>query len=291
MLVGAIVVVYMQVDTIMISALVDERTLGWYSTADVLYSSLVFVPVIVMGTLFPVIGRLHGSDAQASASIIRRAFSMLFLAGVAIGFGTFVVAEPVSVLLYGEDFRESGDVLGVLGLTLPLLFGTMMLGMVAMATEKQAFWNKLMTVAVVMSIALDLVLVPWTRDVAHNGALGGALAYVVTEGLMVVVGVWHLAPETFKGDSMIRLLKILVAGGLLVVAAWPLREQFLLVPIAVGAVVFVAATYAFGILTDDERDILRRLGARVGITRGGREDTDGPPTGDGAPVTINSGGP
>jgi O-antigen/teichoic acid export membrane protein len=288
---GAIIVLYLQVDTIMISELVDERTLGWYGTADVLASSLLFIPAIIMATLFPVIGRLHEHDSDASASIVRRAFSFLFLTGVAIGFGTFIVAEPFMVWLYGEPFRESGDVLGVFGISMPLLFATMMLGTVAMATGRQRFWNWLMAIALVMSVGLDFVLVPWTRDVANNGALGGAMAYVVTELFMVIIGVWRLAPETFRGDSLIRLLKILTAGGLMVVAAWPLNALFLPVPIAVGTVVFIGAIHVFGILTDDERDMVRRLAARVGIGGTHPGEPDAPTAAEVAPVSTESGGP
>ena len=266
---GAIIVVYLQVDTVVIALLVDEETLGWYGTADVLASSMLFVPTIMMATLFPVIGRLHSVDTSAAADVIRRAFSALFLVGVGIGFGTIVVAEPVAVLLFGEEFRESGEVLAVLGLMMPLIFATIMVGTVAMATGRQRLWNTVMLVAIVMSIGLDLVFVPWMDRVASNGAIGGAMSYVVTEAFMLVVGIWRIAPSAFAGPSRLRIMKIVLAGAAMVAAAWPFRDTFILVPVLVGAVVFIVAVSMLGVLTEDERVMARRLAARVGIRSAG----------------------
>ena len=259
---GAIIIVYLQVDTVVISILVDERTLGWYATADVLASSMMFVPTIMMATLFPVIGRLHAADVAATADLVRRVFSALFLAGVAVGFGLFVVAEPLSVLLFGEEFRETGPVLGIMGLTMPLLFGTLALGTVAMATGRQRFWNTLMLAAIGMSIGLDVVLVPLMVRLADNGAIGGAMSYMVTEAFMLGVGLACLAPLTFAGASLMRIVKILGVGAVMVLTVWPMRDAFILVPVVVGAAVFVGGVLALGVLTPEERQMSRRLLAR-----------------------------
>jgi hypothetical protein len=70
---------------------------------------------------------------------------------------------------------------------------------------------------------------------------------------------------------MIRLLKILVARGLLVAAA------------------SASETSSCG-STDEERKMLGCLGARIGIGRRGGGDADGPTTGDDSPKSINAGG-
>jgi O-antigen/teichoic acid export membrane protein len=264
---GAIVVVYLQIDTIVIATLVDEQTLGWYTTADLVAGSMLFVPTIMMATLFPVIGRLHSADEAAGADVVRRAFSALFPTGVAIGFGTIVVAEPICLLLFGEAYRESGAVLAVLGLMMPLIFATMMMATVAMATGRQRFWNTLMASAVVLTVVLDIILVPLMDRIAGNGAIGGAISYVITEALMLGFGMWKIVPITHSAASLARIGKSLLAGVAMVAAAWPLRDEILIVPALVGATVFAGAIVALGVLTDDERAMIRQLAGRMGIGR------------------------
>lgn len=264
---GAVIVVYLQIDMVAMSLLVDEEQLGWYTVADVLMSSLLFIPSMLMSVLFPVIGRLHVEDTGAVDVMMRRALSTLALAGVAVGFGAAVVAEPFAVLLYGERFREAGDVLAVLGIAAPLMFLTMLLGTRAQATGRKRFWTTLMTLAIVLSIVFDIIFVPLMDRLADNGAIGGALGYVVTESMMVVVGIWKIAPRSWDRGAALRLAKIGLAGGLMVIAAWPLRMMFLPIPIAVGATVFIGAVLVLRILTPDEKQMLQRLVAKV--RRGG----------------------
>lgn len=262
---GAILTLYLQVDTVVIATLVDEATLGWYAAADSLYGSLLFPATILASTVFPTLGRLHAHEPEALPDLVRRTFSLLLVLGVPIGLGTSVIAGEFAPLLYGEDFREAGAVLAVLGVVLVLTFCTILFGTVALATERQRFWSLLMVGAVLLSIALDVVLVPWTAREFDNGAIGGALAYIVTEAMMLVCGAWKIVPYLFNRASLWRWVRIFAAGAAMVAAAYPVREQFLLVPIAAGAVVYAVAVLAFGVMTDFERGLVGRVLSAAGL--------------------------
>jgi O-antigen/teichoic acid export membrane protein len=266
----SILIVYQQVDTIVIATLTDERTLGWYATADSLASSLMFVPVLLMATLFPVIGRLNLADRGAMDSMVQRAFGALTLVGVPVGLGAMVVATPVSVLLFGEAFRETGPVLAVFGLSLMFVYVSILLGQVAYATGRQSFWNVVMATAIALTIALDVVLVPLMDRLHGNGAIGGGLSYLVAEGLMVAVGIWRIAPAIASRTSAVRVAKLVVAGAAMTVVSWPLRERFVLAPVAAGAVVYAAMVLVLSIPTEEELALGRRLLAKILPSRGGR---------------------
>lgn len=255
---GALLTIYHQIDTVIISALVDPRALGWYTSADVLFATLLFPSTILMAALFPRFGRLHVEDPPALDRLVRQAFSSLMLIGVPIGLGTAVVANRVTLLLYGPDYRESGPVLATYGIVIIIAFGTILFGHVAMATGRQRFWNLLMVTGIVASIPLDLVFVAWADDRFDNGAIGGALSYVVTESVMLVLGIWKVAPTVINRASLLRIGKILVAGGLMVAATWPVRDMFPLIPIVVGAIVYVGAILLMRTLTDDEQSWVKR---------------------------------
>lgn len=262
---GAILTIYQQVDTVVIATIVDEATLGWYAASDALFGSLLFPASILAATVFPALGRLHVHAPHELPALVRRTFSLLLLLAVPIGLGTTVIAGPFAPLLYGADFAEAGPVLAVLGVVIVFTFCTILFGMVAVATGRQRFWTLLMLVAVILTIPLDLILVPWTATEFSNGAIGGALAYVVTELLMLVVGAWKIVPYLFTRSSVWRWARIIAAGGLMVLAAFPLRNEFLLIPIATGAVVYCSAVLAFRVMTEYERHLVGKVLARTGI--------------------------
>jgi O-antigen/teichoic acid export membrane protein len=258
LLIGLTRVVYSQIDIVVISLVVTELEVGWYGTADSVFGTLMFVPTILMTSLFPVFARTHEEDPGAAAGLLQRSFNALLLIAVPVGLGIVVVADQVALLLFGEAFDGTGPVLAVFGVVLIFTFVSTLFGSHAIAIGRQRFWNVVMLIAIPTTVALDLVLIPWTRDAFDNGAIGGALAYVVTESMMVVLGLWKLAPYLASRQTLVRVVKCLTAGGVMVAVCWPLRQVFVGITIAVGAVVFVAVLALLRPLDEDEKQMLRR---------------------------------
>ena len=263
MAVDVTLVAYQQIDVIVISLFVQHDALGWYATADGLVGSLLFVPSILMTSLFPVFSRLHVAHPDELVGLLRRSFNFLLLLAVPIGFGTIAVATPVSLQLFGREFLQTGPVLAVMGVVLMLTYLTILLGRYAIAIDRQHFWVRLMVGATVATVALDVVFVPWTHDAFGNGAIGGALAYVVTESVMLGIGVWKLAPGLVDRTTLLRMLKCAFAGVVMVIAVWPVRWEFFMLPIVVGVVSYGLMVLLLRIPAPDEIDMVRTAGGRL----------------------------
>lgn len=256
-------VIYQQIDTVVMSLLVDEEAIGWYATADILFGSLLFVPVIVATALFPAIAALHERAPDEVGPLLRRSFNTLLLASVPIGLGTIVVAPSVVRLLYGPGFAETAPVLAVFGVVVILSSQTILLGRFALATGKVRFWSSLMVVVTVLSVPLDIVLVPWTDQRFDNGAIGGALAYVVTETLLITIGIWKVAPDLISRVTMARIARCSIAGAAMLAVSWPLRDRFFIVPGAVSLVVYVVVVVVLRTLTDQEKSMIWRVRSKL----------------------------
>jgi O-antigen/teichoic acid export membrane protein len=217
-------VIYQQIDTVVMSLLVGKEAIGWYSAADVLFGSLLFVPVILMTSMFPAIAEKFQHDPDEVGRMLHRTFHSLLLIAVPIGIGTIVVSKSFVRLIYGAKFAPSAQVLQIYGVVTILSCMTILLGRFALATGHVRYWTMLMVAAIAVSIPLDLVLVPWTDRRYHNGAMGGALAYVVTESLMLTAGIIKLAPRLIDRVSLARIARCVLAGGAMFVAGWPLRD-------------------------------------------------------------------
>jgi len=263
---GGLIVLYREIDTVVMSVLVDREVLGWYSTADQLIGSSLFIVTIVMGAIFPVLGRLYVTDREAFVNLVERAYGSLLVAAVPIGLGLVVVAPQLVPLVFGREFEPTAQVLIVYGLVSPLTFGGILFGTVALTTGRQRFWNVVMMAGIVATIPLDLVLIPWADRTYSNGAVGGAMAYFVTEGFMFIIGIVKICPFLINRVTMSRSARILLAGGLMFAAAWPLHERPLILPIAVGVAVYILAIIALRVVSDDERLMVGRVLDRLGVT-------------------------
>jgi len=257
---GISVTLYLQIDTIVISLLVGEKELGWYSTADSIFASLYFVPTILMTTLFPRFARLHDAESPTEApALLEQAFRTLLLCGTWIGISTVVVSQSFTTFVFDHRFAGAGPVLAVFGIVMILGYQTILLGTYATTTGRARVWSILMFISIVASVPLDLVLVRWTSDRYNNGAIGGALAYIVTELLQIVAGIRWLAPHLLSKASLGRFVRMLIAGGATFAAGWPLRREFFVIPGLASAAAFFTTVIILGTLDEFEKKTVRRV--------------------------------
>ena len=253
-------VLYMQVDIVIISLLVDETSVGWYGAADQLFGTLLFIPTIFMTAVFPALSRLHGSGSTSSGRLMRKSFELLLLAGIPIGLGLVIVADQLVVLLFGIEFANSGPILAVMGVVLILTYQNILLGRFYISIDRQRDWTWIMVAATVATVPLDLILIPWCQAMFGNGAIGGALAFVVTEAGMLVVGLRFLPGGIFGRSSAWFSLRALIAGTTMMVAIWWARDHFIAIPIILGAVIYSLSVFLLQLVPPEDWLLIKDTG-------------------------------
>lgn len=265
MVVALALAAYRQIDVIVIAQVAGERDLGWYSAADLLFGSLLFPTTVIATSAFPTFGRLHADDRDGLRDLVRKTFSLLLVVSVPVGLGAAVVGPAFSTLVFGAEYDGVGPLLVIFGPVAVVTFGTTLLGTVALATERQRFLAGMLILSAALTIPLDVILVTWTADRFDNGAIGGALAFAATETLQLAVGLAVLAPYLLTRAMAWRATRLLAAGGLMVLAVWPVRELFVLVPATIGAIVYALSIAALRVLDDHQRSMLGDLAKKIGI--------------------------
>jgi O-antigen/teichoic acid export membrane protein len=254
---------YQQVDTVIISLLVNEEAIGWYAAAKQLFGTLLFIPTVFITAAFPAMSRLHVEASESAGMMVSKSFDLLLLIGVPAGLGLLVIAEPLAVLLFGADFSQSGPVLALLGIVLIFTYQNILLGQYFISIDKQRFWTWVLAGATIATIPLDLILVPWCVQVLDNGAIGGALAFVVTELGMLLVGIMYLPKGIFGREKLWRTTRNVCAGLLMTVPVWIMREHFIAVPVTVGAVVYLLSIFLFRVIPAEDWILIKRINQYV----------------------------
>jgi O-antigen/teichoic acid export membrane protein len=253
-------VLYHQVDIVIISLLADEKTIGWYGTAMRLFGTLLFIPNVFVIALFPALSRAYTDSPNGLNRLAQKSLNVLLLIGVPIGFGMAVLATPIIELLYGPAFANSGPVLSIMGLLLTLTYTNMLIGFLLISMNRQKTLAVVMLLMTFATIPLDLVLVPWALKTFANGALGGALSYVVTETAVAIAGVSLLPQGTFNRENTIVIAKLILAGSVMAAFTWTVRYAFLLIPIAVGAVTYIAMVLILQTMPREDWEFFFKLG-------------------------------
>jgi len=259
----AMMTVYLQIDTLVISLIATSKEVGWYATADSIFGSLLFVPAVLLTAMFPRVARLHHEKPDDVAPLLLQAFSTMLLIGVWIGLGTVVVSKSFTETLFGPEFRQSGAVLAIFGVVAILGHQTIVLASFAVASGRAKFIGTMLLVSTVASIPLDLVLVRWTHNRYGNGAIGAGLAYIVTEGIQIVVGIAVIAPSILCRPMARRVGRCLIAGAAMLAASWPFRSGSFLIAGLIASVVYFAAHAILRTADEFERDALRKAVSAV----------------------------
>ncbi len=267
-------VIYQQIDKPFISALVDTRTVGWYGTAMNLFGTSMFLPVVFSTVIFPSLARAYASGDAKLNIIAQRSFDLMFLISVPVGFGLVVIGQPLINLLYGQAFAPSGGILMMLGVVLIFTYLNTILGQLLISTDRTGRWNIVMIIAIVLTIPIDFVLVPWTHHTYGNGALGGTLAFLITEFFMVVSAILLLPPKTLQWSNVRTAGLTLFSGLLMMAASWWFRETMMIVSILIGAVTYTSLVMLLRIIPSE--DIMLIKDALIGILGRIRRSKDAP---------------
>ncbi|MEP7187978.1 MAG: flippase [Roseiflexaceae bacterium] len=236
---GLGLILYGQVDVLIIASLVNTQEIGWYGAASQLFSTLLFIPVVFTTAVFPVLARTYATVPDALPKVLRKTFDMLLLVSIPIGLGILIVAPQVVIMLFGPAFIPSGPILALMGIVLIFTYQNVLIGQFLISTDRQNSWTIVMVVAAIITIPLDLVLVPWCQSMFGNGAIAGALSFIVTECAMVAVGIWLLPKGSLGWSNLHSGAKIIFAGLAMVGAAWWFRDMFIAIPICIGAITYI----------------------------------------------------
>ena len=124
-------------------------------------------------------------------------------------------------------------------------------------------WTWVMIVATIVTIPLDLFLIPTCEWILGNGAVGGAFSYLLTETGMFLYGFFRLRREVFNWDTVFRGLRVVVAGLGMVAVTWYFREMFIAIPVVIGGISYTALILLLQVLAKEDRELLISVAQKV----------------------------
>lgn len=257
--------VYIWLDAVVLSLFGSIRENGWYGAAGSLISTLGFLPYVVTTAVFPALSRTIRLDTAEAAELAGRSFRLVSILSLPMSVGLALVAGNLVTAIYGGWFAPAGQVLSVLALTLPPVFVATLVNTFLIAADRQIQWTGVMGAMCLVNLLLNLVTIPFFHSRYGNGALGAAVALLVTD-LAMGAAALMLMPARLRPAiraSVPSILAAALATGLMAVAVWPLARLFLPVPVLVGAAVFSLTALPLGAFHTDELKLVKSLPRRL----------------------------
>jgi len=178
---GAMILVYMRIDQVMLRQMTRPEELGAYAAAVKLVEGWYFLPTAVVASVFPSIVEARQRDPVLFARRMQQLYGVLAVAAYAVALPTCILAPWLIRLLYGPGFESAGPMLAVL--VWSLVFTNLGIARGAFLTSMNWTRPYLITVALggAVNVVLNLVLIP--RWGGMGAVVASCIAYwVATHG-------------------------------------------------------------------------------------------------------------
>ena len=204
----AVNVLYVRALIILMSLLASPLETGYFATSYRVLEVFVFVPLLMLGSAFPVLAHAGDADEGRLAYALARLAEVTLLTAVAIVLVLVIAAQPVLDVLGGSQYDQAADVLRIQAFALLGAFLTQVwvTGLVSIRRQRALIVTN--CVALATALVLGAALIP------SLDAEGAAISAVVGEVVLATI----TAAMLVRARPALRppvggLARVLAAGG------------------------------------------------------------------------------
>lgn len=262
---------------ILLRIFTNDAVVGWYAAAFGLYQSGQVLAMLMTTALLPTLSRTNFMHMEATAQIARKSTTVLLLLVVPAAFAISVLSGKIIDLLnYPAEFKNSVPMLTILALSIPVTSFLTLLGTIAIATDRQKSWSIALCGAVALNLAINAAMIPYFHSASGNGAIGAATALLITECVMVFIGIRLIPQGVLNAETGITSLKILASGSAMAfVGLWVevagAKVQAPMMAISYAALVFCLRVVAMNDLRSLAKHLTTYAGAHKSFKAHGGE--------------------
>jgi len=189
---GLFVALINRVDFIMLERMTDLQQVGLYSAAYKVTNLLEAFPLMIMGTIYPVMSRYASEDPGMLKKLYKKCLLYLGMIAIPMGICITLLAPVIVRLLFGAKFIGADRGLMVLVWASVFLYVALVAGNLLISLGREKINLLLLIPGAVLNITLNLLLIPtW-------GFVGAACSTTATF-LWLLIGSLGAAALCFRG--------------------------------------------------------------------------------------------
>lgn len=233
-------ILYFRVLVIMTSLISSERETGLFATSFRILELLAGIPLLLAGVVLPVAAAAAATDTERLTYVMQRVTEAALLGAAGLAVAVAIGAEPVIVILGGEEYRDAGPILSIQAFALIGIFLSQAFTVGLLATRRQKEIAVTSALGLLSILVFGLVLIPLAD------ASGAAAAGVAADALLALVTLLALRRTDAGRGLEFGFVPKVIAAGLAAGAVALIPAVPALALAAVAALVFAGVAYALG---------------------------------------------
>lgn len=229
--------VYGNIDSIMLSKLIGDKAVGWYSVAMKIPFALQFIPAALAAAIFPAFSHHFMHDKEQLKLTFERVSRFLIIVALPVSFGIAVLAKPIILFFYGQAYLPAAICLQLLMLGLFFVFLNFPLGSLMNSCDRQVTNTKLVGITMLFNVILNVILIP------KYSFSGAAIAFLISHLFLFTAGLivsGRIIPFG-KKDFFITFSKVLLSAFIMSAVIYALLDKIHFIAlIFLGAIIYFA---------------------------------------------------
>ncbi len=233
--------IYGYLDTVLLSLLAGDREVGFYSVAYKITFAFQFIPSAFAASLLAGFSAFFVSSRELLNKTFERSVYYLNMIAIPLAAGIVVLAPKIIPAVY-PGYQAAILPLQILMISLIFLFLTFPIGSLLSAAGRQRRNTANLTVTVVVSIILNIILIPrWQAVGAATASLVSTVVYLFLGSIVVP----QLLTVSLK-NILHKTIKVLAAVLLMTVALIYLIDYLnVIILIILGMVIYAGCLFIF----------------------------------------------
>lgn len=207
--------IYSYVDSIILSKLVGDAQVGWYSVPYKITFSFQFIPLALVASLYPKFSEYFVSDKKWLVHIFEQGVKYLLIMVFPVVVGISILSKDIILSIYTTEYINSILPLQILLGGLVFSYMAFPIGSFLNACNKQTIQTVIVFVIMVINIILNFIFIP------RYGVVGAAISSFVSNFLLagwgyiiilktVKVSHWFFVKTIFKLSMASLVMGIVV---------------------------------------------------------------------------------
>lgn len=231
---ASFVVLYQQVDAVMLGDLKGNQEVGWYKAGAKLLLVFSILRESFMIAVFPVLAALVREAPERVGTFFTRAVRYQIIGGLLFVLG-LVAFSRVATFVFGPEFRPTSQLLPLLGWIIIPQIVSITSGRTLIAAGHQ---NRLMlstSLSLVANVVANFLLIP------RYGIFGAAWASIASECLVAGLNLYFVHKLVCRPRLVAALSRPLLAALITAAVVYPLRGQSILLSTVLAIGVYAGA--------------------------------------------------
>ena len=244
--------IYFFIGSVMLSKMKGDIEVAIYSVAYNIALAVLFIPTVYTNAIYPVLSRYYKERKSELRTLYEKSFKYLYIAGLPISAGIFLLAHRIIYFFYGNAYSGSIIALQIISFYLFIKFINFLLGTVLSSIDQQGKRMLGQGVTAGFNVLLNLLLIP------RIGYIGAAWSTFATEVFLFAVYYTYVSKNLYFYNFGRMLAKpvIAVSGMFLVIR---LLDFGLILTVALSAAAYFAILLALRAFDKSDYVILRAV--------------------------------